>query len=256
MDALDFDFQRVALGYRKRPFLHKQVIERFQKDVTSKPFSNGLDVGCGAGLSSKALKMICSYVTGTDISKEMIAVANEVCGHAKGYDFIVSRAEQLPSFDQKFDIATAAGVVQWVEKDLFLKNLAALMDEHGYVLIYDFAISDKMKNCDPYTLWWHDVYLKEFPKPFRNEDVWTKEDAARFGFVMLGQPRYEMEYEFDEESFIEFMLIQSNVNAKIEGEGRDIAAVREWFRQSAAPFFNSEKRIIFFTGYSWYLQRR
>ena len=29
-----------------------------------------------------------------------------------------------------------------------------------------------------------------------------------------------MEYEFDRNAFIKFMMIQSNVNAKIEGEGR------------------------------------
>ncbi|MDE6213084.1 MAG: class I SAM-dependent methyltransferase, partial [Lachnospiraceae bacterium] len=82
MDAKDFDFQRIAEGYKRRPFLHKQIVERFQKDVTSEIFSNGLDIGCGAGLSSKALKAICHHVTGTDISKEMIAVAREVCASA------------------------------------------------------------------------------------------------------------------------------------------------------------------------------
>ena len=30
---------------------------------------NGLDVGCGTGLSAKALKLICDKVTETDISE-------------------------------------------------------------------------------------------------------------------------------------------------------------------------------------------
>lgn len=59
MDAKDLDFQRIAEGYKRRPFLHKQVIERFRKDVTSEIFLSGLDIGCSAGLSSKALKTIC-----------------------------------------------------------------------------------------------------------------------------------------------------------------------------------------------------
>ncbi|MBD5452350.1 MAG: hypothetical protein HDR25_06895 [Lachnospiraceae bacterium] len=34
MNDNDFDFQRIAQGYKDRPFLHKQVIERFQRDIT------------------------------------------------------------------------------------------------------------------------------------------------------------------------------------------------------------------------------
>ncbi len=255
MNSKDFDFQRIAEGYKRRPFLHKQVIERFRKDVTSRLFFNGLDVGCGAGLSSKALKTICRHVTGSDISKEMITVAREVCANAEEYDFIVSKAEELPEFPQKFDIVTAAGVVQWIEKALFLQKMSNVMSDHGYLLIYDFWISDKMKESSAYTTWWHDDYLKEFPRPPRDDSVWTKEDAARYGFLMKDQIQYEMEYEFDQDSFIEFMMIQSNVNAKIEGGSKSVNTVRKWFEQSTAPLFQGEKRTAIFAGYSWYMER-
>ena len=119
----DFDFKRVAQGYKERPFLHKQVIERFQKDVSGELFANGLDVGCGAGLSSKALKQICGHVTGVDISPEMIAVAREVCGDLQGYDFFVSSAEEIPLANKKYDIVTAAGVIPWINRENFLKNI-------------------------------------------------------------------------------------------------------------------------------------
>ena len=254
MNAKDFDFQRIAEGYKKRPFIHKQIIERFQRDVTSQLFFNGLDIGCGAGLSSKALKMICRHVTGTDISKEMINVAREVCASAEEYDFLVSKAEELPEFGTKFDIVTAAGVVQWVDRDLFLKKLGHVMSDHSYLLVYDFCISDKMKDCPAYTAWWHDAYLKEFPRPFRNESVWTEEDVAPYGFLMKDQIQHEIEYEFDQDSFIEFMMIQSNVNARIEGGGNSIKNVRKWFEQSTAPLFQGEKRTVIFTGYSWYME--
>lgn len=112
-----------------------------------------------------------------------------------------------------------------------------------------------MKICPAYTSWWHDIYLKEFPKPSWNESVWTKEDTAQYGFLMRDQIQYEIEYEFDQDAFIEFMMIQSNVNAKIEGEGRSVLAVREWFEKSAASLFHGEKRTAIFTGCSWYLER-
>ena len=50
-----FDNKRIAHGYASdRPWLHKYVIERIKSDLNiTKSFHNGLDVGCGAGLSTK-----------------------------------------------------------------------------------------------------------------------------------------------------------------------------------------------------------
>lgn len=254
MNVKDFDYKRIAEGYKDRPFLHKQVIERFQKDVSKEFFSNGLDVGCGAGLSSKALKQICERVTGTDISPEMVAVAREVCGNAQGYDFFVSSAEDILPAKEKYDIVTAAGVVPWINREKFLKNLRSIIRERGYVLIYDFCISDKMKDSETYSDWWHKVYLKEFPKPFRDESVWTADDVEPYQFSMIDQVQYEMEYQFDMESFIKFMMIQSNVNARIEGEGKSIEEVRKWFEQSLAAIFDTEQKTVIFAGYSWYIK--
>ena len=250
----DFDFKRVAQGYKERPFLHKQVIERFQKDVSGKLFLNGLDVGCGAGLSSKALKQICGHVTGADISPEMIAVAREVCGDSQEYDFFVSSAEEIPPAKEKYDIVTAAGVIQWINRENFLRNLREIIREQGYVLIYDFCISDRMKDSETYSEWWHNVYLKEFPKPLRNESVWTQQDVEPYQFSIIDQVQYEMEYQFDMKSFIKFMMIQSNVNAQIEGKGRNIEEVRRWFEQSLESVFHNGQKTAIFTGYSWYMK--
>lgn len=252
----DFDYKRVAEGYKRRPFLHKQVIDAFRKDMAGQTFSYGLDVGCGAGLSSKALQLICSHVTGADSSAEMVAAAREVCGGGQEYDFLVCKAEEIPEGREKYDIVTAAGVIQWVERGKFLRNLRNVMDADGYLLIYDFCLSDRMKGNEAYSLWWHDIYLKEFPKPYRNEHVWTEEDVEPYGFSMLRQEEYEMEYEFSLDSFLDFMMIQSNVNVKVEKEKRDVNMVREWFRQSLEPVFRHERETAVFTGYRWYIQKK
>lgn len=254
MNNVDFDFKRIAQGYKNRPFLHKQVICRFQKDITDKIFFNGLDVGCGAGLSAKALKRICKRVVGVDLSSEMIMSAREACKAEDGYEFIVSKAEEIPAAKDRYDIVTAAGVTPWLEQEAFLNNLKNIMHSEGYVLIYDFWISDKMKGNKAYTTWWYNDYLRVFPKPFRKEHVWMDYEVAPYGFSMLDQAQYEMEHEFDRESFIDFMMIQSNVNAKIEGDGRTIEEVREWFEKTLTPVFDEGRKTLIFTGYSWYMK--
>ena len=254
MGPNSFDFQRIAEGYKDRPFLHKQVIERFRREVTDQEFSRGLDIGCGAGLSSRALKRICRHVTGADISAEMVKAAREMCEDGEGYDFMVSKAEEIPAVEGGYDMVSAAGAVQWIERRTFLENLGKIMRGNGYMLVYDFGVSDRMKGNGSYTEWWHEAYLKEFPRPFRDEHVWTAEDVGPYGFSMLGQERYEMEYGFDKDSFVRFMMLQSNVNARIEGEGMAAEDVRKWMERSLARVFRREKETLVFTGYSWYMK--
>lgn len=255
MDNKAFDFKRIAQGYKDRPFLHGQVMEQLQKELQVTHFHNGLDVGCGAGLSTKGLKSICDQVTGTDISEEMILVAKEMCSE-EGYTFFASAAETTPVSDENYDIVTAAGMVQWVEQDTFLENLHQAMEEDGVLFIYDFWISDQMIDTDSYTDWWHNQYLVNFPRPARKDNIWTKEEVGAHHFTMEKQTTFTLRYEFDKASFIKFMLIQSNVNAKIEGEGQDIETVKAWFEETLEPIFQGQKKTLLFDGYSWYMRNK
>lgn len=184
----------------------------------------------------------------------MIQVAKEVCEQDPAIEYIVSSAESIPAQADKIDIATAAGAIQWIDRDLLLANLNHMMRDGGYLLIYDFAISDEMPGSSAYTDWWHNRYLKEFPKPYRNESVWKNEDVIPHGFRIPNQLDLTMSYSFRLESFIEFMMIQSNVNAKIDGEGKNEEKVYQWFLETLSPIFKAQEQSLLFKGYSWYLQ--
>ena len=254
MNNQSFDYQRIAEGYAKRPFLHKEVFKRLKEDLSvNLTYQNGLDVGCGAGLSTKALKSVCAKVTGTDISAEMVQVAGTLCSE-DGYSFARARAEDIVLTPEPFDIVTAAGVINWVDEALFLTNLKKSMTPHGLLLIYDFWITDRMLSNPSYTDWWHQEYLKHFPKPPRKEYVWTQEIVAPYGFHITKQVTYEFPYEFDLDSFIEFMLLQSNVIAQIEEGKQSLEDVTAWFYHSLAPIWQQSKEILFFDGYSWYIE--
>lgn len=255
MNNKSFDYKRIALGYAKdRPFLHSQVIELVKKDIGFQGnFENGLDVGCGAGLSSKALKMICDYVTGTDISGEMVAAASALYPNPP-YDFFQSSGEEIKASDNTFDIVTVAGVINWVEEEKFLSNLARIMKNNGVLIIYDFWITDEMQENADYSNWWHQSYLKEFPKPPRKENVWTQEMTEPYGFEMKRQKECFFKYGFDLESFIRFMMLQSNVNAQIEEKGRPPEIVEKWFEETLGLIFKGERKTLIFKGYYWWLQ--
>ena len=137
MNNKSFDAQRIAEGYAKRPWLHKGVMEQIQDDCNIVTMKKGLDVGCGAGLSTKALRLICNHVTGTDISSEMIAVCNKIY-EDESYSFYVAKAEETEVPEIPYDIITAAGVVNWVDREQFLSNANKVLKKDGLIVIYDF----------------------------------------------------------------------------------------------------------------------
>ena len=116
MDNKAFDLQRIAEGYARRPWLHKEVIEQIKKDCDIKQLKNGLDVGCGAGLSTKALRILCEHVTGTDISSEMITVCKKI--YKETIDFLAS-GEDL---SQKNSISAIGDTNSNSDKNSILQN--------------------------------------------------------------------------------------------------------------------------------------
>lgn len=253
MDNKAFDSQRIAEGYARRPWLHKDVIEQIRKDCNIKQLKNGLDVGCGAGLSTKALRLLCEHVTGTDISPEMITVCENLYKDSS-YTFYVSKAEENEIPKIPYDIITAAGVVNWVDKDLFLSNAEKILNNNGLIVVYDFWITDRMNNKSEYTKWYQDEYLKMFPKPYRKESVWNQNDLTN-AFKMENRIIYDLSYEFSLEEFIDFMMIQSNVNEKIERNILSVEEVRNWMISSLQPIFDGKKRTLIFEGFNWYIRK-
>ena len=254
MNEHSFDEKRIAEGYAKdRPYLHGRVMDAIKETLKiTKPFQNGLDVGCGAGLSAKALKTISEKVVGADISAEMVAAAKALYSEPE-YRFLQSSAEtiSLEENAEKFDIVTAAGVINWVDEKLFLENLGNIMEENGVLLIYDFWISDRMEKVPAYTEWWHDHYLKHYPKPSRKENVWKQQDIEPYGFLMEKQENFAINHRFSLDSFVRFMMVQSNVNEQITTGKKTAEQIRGDLTESLRPIFSEEERTLCFDGYYW-----
>lgn len=249
MDNTLFNSKRIANGYANdRPWLHKSVIEQIYAEFVDKiPFKNGLDVGCGAGLSTKALKLICSKVTGTDISEEMIHICKT---HyvTSGFTFYAAKAEETKMPQAPYDIVTAAGVIDWVDKDKFLENMRVVMSENAPLILYDFWISDKMLENPSYTDWFHNQYLANFPKPPRNNTIWEQKDIPTV-FSFTKQTICQMQYEFDLSSFMRFMMTQTNINSKVESGNMTEEEVLGWMQKTLRPIFQERRQTLIFDGY-------
>ena len=126
--------------------------------------------------------------------------------------------------------------------------------DNGMIVIYDFGITDRMKDNSDYTAWYNNEYLAKFPKPPRKENKWTQQDLIE-GFVMEKQTEYDMEYNFGLDSFVDFMMIQSNVNSRVESGEISEEEARSWMKSSLQKIFGDGEKTLIFYGYSWYIRK-
>ena len=64
-----------------------------------------------------------------------------------------------------------------------------------------------------------------------------------------------MEYSFTLDAFVDFMMIQSNVNSKIESGEKSGTNIRNWMRDSLSLIFGDSEQTLIFSGYSWYIRK-
>lgn len=249
-----FAFQRVAIGYAKhRPYYHPVVMNSVRQQLNLKgKFGNALDVGCGTGLSTIALKELADNVTGIDGSEEMIAVAN--ANRDEQIIYHHASAERLPFDEGSFDLITVCGAINWIDRALFFPETKRVLNEQGWVIIYDNFITEYMRENVAYTQWYQEQFLSRYPKPPRNETPLTPSECEDYGF-RFNQEEYTNELTWSREEYIEYMLTQSNVIVAVDMGNETLSEARKWMHITLAPIVpDREKGTFLFGGYIWYMQ--
>lgn len=97
-----------------------------------------LDIGCGGGILSESLTKSGGFVTGLDISSDLIKSAKD---HAQCNDlsieYICSDADTfLQSTQNKYDLIIAFEVLEHIEKfDELIQLMAEALNKNGYLII-------------------------------------------------------------------------------------------------------------------------
>ena len=87
-----FGTEAMAAGYAaSRPPLHRRIVERASVALGSP--RRALDIGCGAGLSTRALEGLASHCVGLEPAEAMLGWTRGIAPQA---NFVVGRAEALP----------------------------------------------------------------------------------------------------------------------------------------------------------------
>ncbi len=248
-----FEYETAAQRYaRGRPYFHPIVVEKIVKFTQTPRFSFGLDVACGTGQSTTALKTIADRVVGADVSPEMIAQAPEM----EGIEYICCPAESLDIESGSGDIMTVSLAFHWLDRDAFLNEANRALQKGGWLVISNNGFKGRMRGNPSYEEWNKTRYLTRYPTPARNKLPLTEKEADKHGFEIVGNEKYENEVDMNIEELACYLSTQSNMIAAVEEGKESVETALAWLSHELESLFSRDRETFLFGGSILYLKKR
>ena len=236
-----------------RPYFHPLVIKKIRSHLGIQNLvDRALDIGCGTGQSTIALKEIANSVVGVDISAEMLKLAKR----QPGIEYHNASAEDLSMFDDgSFDLITTSMAFHWFDHTRFLSEANRILKNPGWLTTYNNWFSSQMKENESFEQWAREIYLTRYPTPPRNSTPLTAELVNDFGFSSFHMEGFQNEVQFSAEELSAYLTTQSNVIAAVEQGKESVNEVYLWLVSQTKPFFHSTKAGFIFGSTICYFQK-
>jgi SAM-dependent methyltransferase len=237
-----FDVSHMAAGYANaRPAVHVHIIDRLRDWLgLDGPVDVALDIGCGAGLSTLALRRDARLLIGLDPSEPMVRQARAVAPTAC---FMTAAAESLPVGDRSIDLMTAAGSLNWVDLARFFPEVRRVLKPSGALAIYDFSTGRERRDDDRLERWF-DEFKRRYPSPRAQPIVPEALSLAPYGLRLQRHERFTVGLDLDPEFYLEYVLTETNVAAAVRS-GVPAPQIRDWCRHTLAVAFPDGGEVLF-----------
>jgi SAM-dependent methyltransferase len=228
----------MASGYAKsRPPVHPRVLELVQRRTGR--CRRGLDVGCGAGVSTRALSVLADECIGIEPAEPMLRWTADV---APGARFAVAAAEALPFPDGCVDVITAAGSLNYADLARFFPEAARVLTHDGVLVVYDFSPGRPVGDT------WFDRFMLRYPPPVFEGRELSPEILASLdsGFSLDEHERFEIALPLDFDFYVDYMLTETNVAAAVR-QRAPLGEIRSWIVETLRPEWTGSD--VIFHGY-------
>ncbi|MBL9139516.1 MAG: class I SAM-dependent methyltransferase [Verrucomicrobiales bacterium] len=246
-----YESPEMAAGYAAaRPPIHREILAKARPHLErlglAVPARRALDVGCGAGLSTRALGSLAQECLGIDPSPAMVRCATSVVPEGR---FQVGRAESLPLAAASIDLITAAGSLNYADLDRFFPEAVRALAPGGALVVYDFGqgrASHQIPGLEP----WFQGFLQRYPMP---SDDWRELSPEALGnrdprLPLAASERFEIGVPLTLERYTDYLLTESNV-AEALARGAVASELRCLVFRELEPLFGGNSIEVLFPGY-------
>jgi ubiquinone/menaquinone biosynthesis C-methylase UbiE len=253
--ANPFRAEDMAAGYAtSRPAVHPRVMERVYRQLErSEPFSAALDIGCGAGLSTKALDGFAKKRIGLEPVEAMLRWAAKAMPSAY---FAAGAAEAIPLREGCADLITAAGSLNYTRLDLFFPEAARVLRPEGVLVVYDFSPGREFRDGAGLEDWFSDFY-RRYPPPADEASELSPAILAEISplFRLGGHEEFEIAIPLTQAFYVDYMMTETNAAAAVR-KGVAASEIRSWCAGTLAPVWGTRERDVLFRGYFACLKAR
>lgn len=243
-------FGTLAAGYATaRPPVHPRVIEHVAALLNQSPVPLAVDIGCGSGVSTRALDGHALRRIGVEPVEPMLAYARQT---APGAEFVCGRAEKLPLASAIADWITAAGSLNYASPRRFFAEARRVLKLRGSLVIYDFGPGTGLEFGDTALEEWFARFAARYPQPANEALTLDPERVAELAgeaFLVAAAEYFEIGIRFDAASYAGYMLTETNVAEALK-RGVPLEEIRSWCEETLAPIWrDAGERMVLFRGY-------
>ncbi|GIF99443.1 class I SAM-dependent methyltransferase [Catellatospora citrea] len=239
-----YDSADLARGYAfDRPAVHRRLLAAARLTGTAR---RALDVGCGAGVSTAALRPLAAQVIGVEPAAAMLLHRAAVAPDAS---FVVAQAEALPFPDAFFDLVTAAGALNYTDLTRSLPQLRRVLAPGGRLVVYDFSEARHAAE-GPALSGWFARFEERFPWP----PGWRPLDPRDLpgiepGLRLLDHRDEVVALPMTGEAYQRYALSEVNVDWAVRTGVRSRDEARAWCEQTLADVFEAGELTVRFPGH-------
>lgn len=234
-----------------RPDYHPDAITAAVRLLAlSGPVGLAVDVGCGTGMSSRALRAVADTVVGVDTSGPMLRCAAPLAG----VHFVRAAAERLPVATGSAGIVAAAAAFHWFDQSAMLAETVRVLSVGGGFVTYTDFFSGQLHGAPECSAWLVDTYRSRFPSPPRRShfDVAAAEAG---GLRFVGTEKLSHEVPVTAGSLTGYLLTQSNATSAIDSGRTTLDDLRVWLGAEIGRRMPSGTVSAQFTGNVWCCRR-
>jgi SAM-dependent methyltransferase len=218
-----------ARYHRGRPYHHERTLGR-AFELRAVPRGRAVDVACGTGLSTRALRSLGFTAVGADVSAPMLAVAR----HVEGIPSVRAEAERLPVATGSCALVTVSSAVHWFAQDRFYGECRRVLSPEGTLVVYDHMFLGQA-SAPEVGEWFLGDFLARYPVPPRNAMVAQEHEHP--GFRLVAEDTFEDLRPMTCEEFTGYLLTISNVVVTVDRGDETVDDVEARITAACAPHF-------------------